>query len=232
MKDIFKVEEKGGMRWYIKDNVYHPSVSTVNNWERTLSMPRYKRKAGNAANIGTAIHFQIEKALFDDFGIGDESKFDMPDISIWNISTKYGLDRVNKSMRMFYRFLRDHPDFEPLQNEFVLFTKDGLPYAGRIDLIARLESEIYLLDFKTGAYYPEYDAQICGGYAGLLTDNGLHYDKTGLLFLDSREDRNPSLTYQFKPYSDLERQQGNIVFWAKLEKYYDNGVYQRILNGE
>jgi hypothetical protein len=228
----FRVEERGGLRWYIKNNIYHPSVSTVNNWQRTLSMPKSRRKAGNAANLGTAIHFQIEKTLYDNYGIGDIDKMYMPDLTFWNQQTKYGMNRINMSMRMFYRFIRDYPSFEPLLNEFVLFSEDSYPYAGRIDLVAKIENEVYLIDFKTGAYYPEYDAQICGGYAELMAINGLHIDKTALLFLDSREDRNPSLTYQFKVYSEVERAVGSCIFQEKLDDYYQSGVYQRILNGE
>jgi len=228
----YKVIEESGLRWYIKDEIYHPSVSTVNGWQKTLSMPPYKRKAGNAANFGTATHFQLAKAIYDDFGVGNtEDILDMPDIAIWNVSHEEKMYKINKPMQMWYKFLAEHSTFEPLQTEMVLFNDGKTPYAGRLDVLCRIDGLIYLIDFKTGAYYPEYDAQVCGGYACLLRYSGLVVDRVALLFLDSREDRNPSGKYNFKVYSDEERSVGEKVFKGKLQTYYENDVRAKVEQG-
>lgn len=217
-----KVIEKNGLRWYRFNDSLYPSVSTVLGWKKTLSLPPYKRKVGNAANLGTAVHYQVEKSIYDVFGIGDYYK-DMPNINIWNESFYNVIERLNSSMNMWYSFLKNYPSFNPISTEMALHSKNNeFLHAGRIDIYAELENEKYLIDIKTGAYYDNYVAQLCGGYGRLLKMNNYPVDKIAILFLDSRIDRNPEKTYKFKIFTIDEVKQGEEMFDNKLFEYYND----------
>ena len=203
----------------------------MNNWEKNFQKKPYQRKAGDGANFGTAIHHQLSNLIYDDYGIGEPSR--MPDINIW--TDYYNTERMNDALKMWFAFLKDNPTFKPLISEQALFYESDYKYAGRLDLIAEIEGLTYLIDFKTGNYYVEYDSQVAGGYNCLYEHNyNKKVDRVALLFLDTDIKRNPRQKYNLKVYSGEDRSLAKTIFRSKIERYYaaEPSVYERVCMGE
>lgn len=216
--------EKQGLRWYYEDgkpDILFPSCTTIIGWKDKLFGKWKGRKAGDMANCGTGIHFQIEKYIFDEYGIGDVENIKFPIIEIWNMTEEQRRYKENESMKMWFRFLRDHITFKPVAQELRLFQRGKYRYAGRLDQYDFIEGLKVLLDVKTGGYWPEYDYQIAGYYQ-LLTNLDIEVDECWLLFLDANIERNPSGNYQIRKYEKDEIEQNVKVFNGLLEEYYKN----------
>jgi len=213
--------EKKGLRWYYytrdPDKLY-PSVSTVIGWYDKL-FGRWKNyPVGNAANCGTGIHFQIQKYILDEFGIG-EPDIEFPIIKIYGMLEEERRYKLNRSMQMWFEFLRENKSYEPLNQELALFYKKPR-FAGRIDQYIKLDGKYTLLDIKTGGYWQSYDWQIAG-YVILLSQL-VPVDRYICLYLDSNIERNPSNKYRIHEYSKEEMIENSIQFMKLLDEYYNH----------
>lgn len=225
------VIEKQGLRWYMHNdnpNILYPSCTTVIGWKDKLFGKWRNFHNMDAANFGTSIHFQVEKYVYDVFKIGNPSEMSFPNISIWNFSEEEGRRRQKSSMNMWFKFLEDHKSYEPIAQELALFQEVPKRYAGRIDQYVKLDSKYILLDLKTGGFWPEYDFQLAGYYQ--LLKEFAQVDEAWVLFLDSREDRNPERTYKVKIYSKEDLERNLIGFNELLDEYYRNDVFG-LVNG-
>ena len=221
-----EVIEKDSLRWYYEKefpSTLFPSCSTVVGWKEKLFGRWAGRKAGDAANCGTGIHWQIEKYLWDKYHIGNPAKMQFPNISIWNMTFEERKYKLNRSMQMFFEFLKDYPNFKPLLNEVQLARGGNRKrFAGRLDFYGYVENknDLWLLDWKTGGIWPEYDYQLAG-YDILLSES-VDVDKVGILYLDANLNRNPSNKYYLKVYNKEERIKNRIEFENLIQDYYLN----------
>jgi len=213
-----KTIEIHSLRWYIEPLTckLYPSVSTINGWKQKL-FGKYWR-VGDAANAGTGIHYQIQKYIFDKYGVGDKDDLKWPLIDIWNMTEEERRRKLNSSMMMWFSFLKDNPDFRPIKQELSLFSHEKM-YAGRIDQYNEIKDELVLLDVKTGGYWPDYDFQ-SAGYYQVMVENGYKIDKLMLLFLDAHLERNPEQKYKIKVYSMEEIKQNVEGFNERVREYY------------
>jgi len=216
--------EKEGLRWYIhlkQPSLLFPSVSTIVGWEDKLFGKFKNVKTGNMANCGSGIHFQIQKYILDEYGVGDPTDTEFPNINIWGMLEKDRRDKLNGSMRMWFRFLRDNPDYEPLAQELALFYDvNNLRFAGRIDQLINLGGQRTLLDIKTGGYWESYDYQLAGYF--ILLQQIEKVDRVVALYLDANPDRNVSKTYKLHEYTIDQIIDNSIAFMEMVKKYYEN----------
>jgi hypothetical protein len=231
---MYNTIEKNGLRWYYLLNnpsILYPSVSTVIGWYDKLYGRWKNTTAGNMANCGTGIHYQIQKYILDEYGVGNPADCGFPNITIWNMTEKERRDKLNKSMRMWFNFLRDHTDYEPIAQELALFSRgDKNRFAGRIDQYVKLDGKYTLLDIKTGGYWESYDYQTAG-YFILLTQLE-KVEQVVCLYLDANESRNPSKNYVLHKYSMDEVLDNSIEFMELLENYYKNKVLDIVFGGD
>ena len=231
---MYNTIEKSGLRWYYLLNnpsLLYPSVSTVIGWYDKL-FGRWKNyPVGNMANCGTAIHYQVQKYILDEYGIGNPDDCAFPKITIWNMTEKERRDKLNKSMKMWFNFLRDHKDYEPIAQELALFSKDTVNrFAGRIDQYIKLDGKYTLLDIKTGGYWKSYDYQTAG-YFILLTQFE-KVEQVVCLYLDANEIRNPTKNYKLHVYSNDSLVDNSIEFMNLLKEYHENNILSYVFDGD
>ncbi len=229
---MYKTVEKSGLRWYYllgNPQRLYPSVSTVIGWYDKLFGRWAGKPVGNMANCGTGIHFQVQKYILDEYGIGNPDNCEFPNISIWGMLEKERKDKLNKSMRMWFEFLRDHKDYEPIAQELAIFYEDDATnhiFAGRIDQYINLDGKKTLLDIKTGGYWQSYDYQLAGYFIALSRFEKI--EQVVCLYLDANENRNPSKTYNLHVYTLEQVVDNSIKFMELLEKYYRNDVLEYV----
>lgn len=217
--------EKNSLRWYFHKgnrNILYPSCTTVIGWHDKLFGRWRNSRPGDAANFGTACHYQVEKCLYDDYGVGNP-KMGWPKIQIWNMTYEDGQRRLKDSMRMWFNFQKDYPDFKPLLQEFEMFYEGKYRCAGRLDQYDLIDGKKILLDLKTGGYWPEYNFQ-GAGYYKMLTNLDVEVDEVWLLFLDSLRERNPSNNYILRKYQKPEILKNVKLFDELLKEYWENNT--------
>ena len=102
---------------------------------------------GQAADIGTAAHFLVECHI-------NNWK---PDLS--EVSPQDQL-KARMAFSAFIQWEKDQIDIEYLKSEIEL-ASDKFDYGGTIDLIAKINGELCLIDFKTSKYfYTEHFCQV------------------------------------------------------------------------
>ena len=178
---------------YRLDDIIIPSVSAV---MAPLSKVKYdginSRTLEKAAGKGTAVHNAIENWLkFDIEDVPPEHQGYFDAFQIW--WDKYKPEVVGSEIRMCHRLMR---------------------YAGTADLVAYIDSELTLVDYKTTYTISD---MTCGvqleAYAQALENMGVKVQKKGILHL--KKDG----TYEFRgyPIKDVDRWR---VFGA-LKMVYD-----------
>ena len=140
-------------RWYDVDGIKVPSVSTITQWGCPMSFgllefickeaiklgswEEYQRgEFSEALRVGTDVHNYAEQILNGEEVIIENDK------------------EVQKALTSLMFFLKRHKP-RPVAIEKVLFCtkmKQGrliLPFAGRCDMVADINNELWMLDFKT-----------------------------------------------------------------------------------
>ncbi len=148
-------------RFYFNGELYFPSVTTIlevypkgygfTEWLKGVGFnsDEIVRRAGEQ---GSRVHDMIDQFLkgFEVNWVSSEGKH------------LYSLDE----WEMFLRFIDFWKEFKPeiIANETKVCSRK-LKYGGTIDLVCKINKEVWLIDFKTSnALYPSYDLQI-GAYS-------------------------------------------------------------------
>lgn len=130
------------------------SSEVLIGWARNLGMKGLDpfKVRDDAAEIGTVAHEMIETHLSKEYGIG-EFEIDLDD---------YAPVLVEKAQLAFDAYMKWEnglKEFEPLESEIQLAHYDLL-YGGTIDMIAKINGVLHIVDFKTSKYvYPTHVMQ-------------------------------------------------------------------------
>lgn len=207
-------------RFYQRNDKFYPSVSTILNyfpknkffhdWLREVGF-NSEIIAAKAAEEGTQVHNAIEKLIN-----GEEIKW-FSDDGI----AKYSLE----VWKMILKFNEFWSKYKPklIATEYHIFS-DKYEYAGTIDLIIKLNDEIWLLDIKTSnSLHTTYELQL-GAYAAAWNEtHDIKVNKTGILWLKAAtrtEGKNGAMQghgWQVKIIDDIEK---NLEMFNKIYDIY------------
>jgi len=124
------------------------------------------------ADIGTLAHYLIMKYL----------QKEKPDTSEYS---KKDIDKAENCTLSFFEWEKSH-SLKPILIEQP-FVSEEYQYGGTIDLLAYVNGDLCLIDFKTGkAIYPEMLYQLAA-YANLLGEQKYHIDKAIILRIGREE---------------------------------------------
>lgn len=187
-----------------------PSVTTVLNvlnkpalikWANNLGLQGIDstKYVDKLAGIGTLAHYLIECYL----------KKEEPDLS------EFSPDDVKKAQVAVEKYLKWEKEYkpEPILIEQPLVS-DEFNYGGQIDLVAKLNNKVTLIDFKTcKAIYPEMMYQLAA-YKNLLLNTGQHVDEAIIL----RIGRDESEGFEVRHAGDLKNEW--LIFESCLKIYH------------
>lgn len=95
-----------------------------------------------------------------------------------------------------------------------LYKDDNYRYAGRIDLLGKVNNELTVIDIKTGGYYPEYIMQLAAYMHLTGVDNGL------IIQIDTDDRRNPELKPRIYGYEKAVLDEAFSRFVELLNQFY------------
>lgn len=178
-----KLIEQNGQHFYEREGIIYPSVTTVlsivnkghhfETWLKQNGTDADKLR-DSAAERGTNVHKGI-KLLIDGLTV---------------YKANYSAEEW-KMLNRFVSWVLSLDSFKPIESETsFIYDKELLKYAGTVDLIAEINGETWLIDFKTGnGDYITYHFQV-GAYAKALKK----IDKVGILFLGMNTQKGWKLT--------------------------------------
>jgi len=152
---------------------YYPGSTTIlevwpkaqlNQWFKEVGF-NADIKLERAQQIGTNVHQAIETFLLDN-PIICEDNFTIEE---WEMIVKF--------MQFFYRY---NPEVIAVENVIV---SDELEYGGTLDLICKIEDEIWYIDHKTGRNLWKENFYQAASYKRLAETLGQPIDRIGLLHL-------------------------------------------------
>lgn len=192
----FWTEQKSGRMYcrQVDSEVWkYPSVTTI--------MSRGKKFNGSpAASIGTLVHYHILKRY-------SKNLLPKPTDHIWNTSRQEVVGRVRRCLDMWESI---DWQIDPICVETALFCHDPR-YAGRMDMLAKVDGKLTLIDLKTGRHYPEHVIQAAAYWHALNRKPDVCF-----VSLDSILDRNPSQQASLKYFAEYELEKG----WEKFLDLY------------
>jgi hypothetical protein len=134
-----------------------PSVTTITGllakpqllpWANGLGLKgiEYKKYMDDVANVGTLVH-----ELIQGYFTGEE--VDLKEYS------QNDIERANNSMKSFHNWVSS-VEIKPIKNEIKL---ESDKFGGTTDMLAEINGELNLVDFKTGnGIYDDYFIQLAG----------------------------------------------------------------------
>ena len=185
-----------GADWWL--NNYDRKAKGGGDEEVLYSGIRYAHKeiSREAQNIGSDVHKWIELRIRSKMNGGQ-------------LLVEYPED-VKTPMQNFHKWLvmAEERGIEWLGSEKKVYSKLW-NYAGTIDALARINGELYVIDFKTSAkIYKEYYLQVYGyaqavhemvNVGDTLLSNVEHYPKGMIVRLDKNEDRYQEAAFECEP---------------------------------
>lgn len=193
------VDEKRGIvqitttdeRWYKVGDNFYPSVTWVlDSYPKGVGFMNYLKTQGDnseaigkeARDRGSIVHNAIEdlingKEVFHNSIYGDSSGSERE-------MTPYEYSAV-RSFKLWW----DSVKAVPLKCEFMVIGDD---YAGTVDLLCKINDEVWLIDVKTSKdVYPQYALQV-SAYARAKTIDGkeLNVDRMGILQVGYARNKN------------------------------------------
>lgn len=189
-KSLTEWAAKAGADWWFK-------ISNSDNYKDDVEMQAivydgirfaHKEISREAQNIGSDVHKWIE--LWIKFKIhGGSAVADYP-------------YEVKTPMENFHKWVESR-EVEWIASEKKVYSKFW-NYAGTIDALARINGELYVIDFKTSAkIYKEYYLQVYG-YAQAIhemvnDESNKHYPKGMIVRLDKHEDKFQEVAFECEP---------------------------------
>ncbi len=187
-KNLTEWAAKAGAEWWLNNYTDEVEMQAI-----MYDGIRYAHKeiSKEAQNIGSDVHKWIELHI--------RSKMDNGHLFV-----EYP-DDVKVPMQNFHKWLdwAESRDIEWLGSEKKIYSKLW-NYAGTIDALAKINGELYVIDFKTSAkIYKEYYLQVYG-YAQavheMVNDNSnKHYPKGMIVRLDKNEDKFQEVAFECEP---------------------------------
>lgn len=195
---------------YDAPNTWYPSVTTIIGYKKNQGSSTKKKSTygGPAAPIGSLVHYKCLKELTDKI-------LDIPTDPIWGITKEETNRRISECMRMWYELIAPL-DIKPLAVESAVYSLKPR-YAGRIDMLCKIDGILTLLDIKTGASYePEHSMQAAAYWHALKRKP----KQVQFFYMDAIVGRNPDKTGHIHTYyqEDLE-----LAFDEFLYAYADYG---------
>ncbi len=189
-KNLTEWAAKAGADWWLNNYTDDVEMQAI-----MYDGIRYAHKeiSKEAQNIGSDVHKWIELHI--------RSKMDDGHLFV-----EYP-DDVKVSMENFHKWLAmaDKRGIEWLGSEKKIYSKVW-NYAGTIDALAKINGELYVIDFKTSAkIYKEYYLQVYG-YAQAVheminwgDDSNKYYPKGMIVRLDKNEDKFQEVAFECEP---------------------------------
>jgi len=162
---------QNGHRWYIDSETGQkvPSVTSV-----TAIASPFKGRPGNAAKIGSLIHFNILKNYTN-------KALPLPRDFLWNIADEEVHGRIASALRMWKDLAVELRDV--VVEDIVFNTEYG--YAGRVDRHGWDCGMRTVDEIKTGAWYDHYWLQ------GAAYAKAIGAEQVRFIMLDTNAERNP-----------------------------------------
>ena len=183
----YKFDEKG-------NKVTYPSVTTVIHY----ADGRKKSSGSPAAAIGSLTHYHILKKYA-------KKPLEFPTDPVWRMSAEEVHGRINRALAMWQKL---NLDFEPIEVETALFNDHPIKFAGRLDLLAKMDGKLVLIDIKTGLPYDDHVIQ--GGAYWVALDK--EPDQVMYVYLDSIIERNPKQEGSIRIFNKEELTEGYEEF--------------------
>lgn len=202
---VFYEQYINGQRIYVNSetNARYPSVTTI-----TSQNNPFKGRPGNAAHIGTLIHWHILRQYAD--GI-----LPAPNVQIWGLSQREVESRIQRALTM-WRNLHFDDQFTFVDVE-ALVVSDVHRYAGRADGIGMDNSgNLSVMDIKTGGFYSESYYMQGAAYAKAIGATSCYFVQ-----LDVNDFRNPDQIGVVHHMGNQEIEKHFGAFKALLEAYHN-----------
>jgi len=169
--------------YYLADGTIVPSVTTVLGildkpglpywaWELGQQGLDYREVRDSAGRVGTIAHHLIACHL----------KGETPDY----FAVPVEVERAQKCFEKYLRWEKEHP-ISPVMVETPLVSEE-FRYGGTFDLLAELDSEFVLIDFKTGGGIYESMFYQLAAYWKLLTEQGWPVSSARILRMNADYD--------------------------------------------
>lgn len=158
-------------------------------------------KKTKAADSGTEIHDFCERFAKSKMGLGD-----VPDMKQYENN-----EPVLNGIQGFLDWFNANK-VEFVEIERVVYSKK-YDFAGRFDLIAKVDGKLMLLDYKTGkGVYDESGLQLAAYRLAWEEENGKQLDGHGILHLDKE-----TAGFEYLPYTPEEYARDLVGFLAALQ---------------
>ena len=144
---------------------------------KRMTYPELIMGTEDAADIGTALHHRVEAEMRAELG----EMVQVPDIAE-TVVDRDGNRTENPVMLAYlqYHKWRGQHDIEPMKAEVRVISRLG--YAGTVDLFAKVDGTMALIDYKTSkAIYPEYKIQVAAYRAAAAEEGMLDPDSPALI---------------------------------------------------
>lgn len=177
----------------------YPSVTTI-----TSVGKKYSSGTSPSMAIGSMVHFHILKKYA-------KYNIKLPIDHVWNTPRSETIGRIRRCLNMWDDL---NLNIKPICAESVIFWNEPM-YAGRIDLLCKLDGDLTLIDIKTGQQY--YDSHVvqASGYWNALRRK----PQVAFVYLDSIIDRNPSQQAKLHYFTQSELEEGYNTFLDKYVEY-------------
>lgn len=172
------------IQYKLKDGTIVPGVTTVLKilnkpdlidwaWRCGREGIDYREVRDNASDIGTLAHYLITCHL----------KGEVPDTSEYSSEQ---MEKAKNCLAKYVRWEKKHA-LTPVMMETPLVSEE-FRYGGTLDLLAELDGEFALIDFKTGrSFYPDMLYQLAA-YWKLLEEQGWPVSSARILRIGTDED--------------------------------------------
>ena len=227
-----------GRFYEVEKGVFFPSVSTISSFGTPFSYgllkyiikqadgdyDKYLKQSSEALDVGTLVHEYVDLLLKDEV-VEIQSTFNGRSVP---------LDPQQRAVLSFLEFWKRYKP-EVIAKEHLLYTtekdKSGeyiLPVCGRCDLVARIDGDIWMLDYKTSKskVNPQYGVQLTL-YAwlwNLTHDKDNQIDKLGVVHLKKDWKRLPTKPIQKYEYNQDLARSAYKIFTSFYESYERDGM--------
>lgn len=200
---------KAHIRYKNRDGQIVPGVTTILGilakpalihwaWDLGMKGVDYRKYRDDKADIGTLAHYLIMCYL----------KNEKPDTNDYSASQ---IDQAENAVLSFYEWEKNHP-LEPILVEEPLVS-ESFGYGGTADLVAKINGDVCLIDFKTGkGIYDDMLYQLAA-YLRLVNERDIYPTNQRIL----RIGRDESEGFEERLVNDLSNQWQ--IFLSCLEIY-------------
>lgn len=209
-------------RYYrISEGLYYPSVTTILDYmPKNKFFQEWVKDVGHNAEIileraareGSEVHDAAEKlVLGEEIQLLDSEGNTKYNYLVWNMITK------------FHEFWTTYKP-ELIKTEGVIYSKQH-QYAGRFDLLVKMDEEIWLLDIKTSnSVHKTYDVQLSTYVKAIKETLGIEVQRAGILWLKAatRTESKKKGVYQGKGWQikEVEDFDHNFELFKHVQAFF------------